>query len=254
MHTIQENTHYDSRLEIIESNYFKLLEKQTPAEKALAEQLRKYHLIFYPQFYLEDSKGNGHFLDFFIPILNLAIEVDGGYHLDPIQKNKDIQRDHSIQRKGISTLRISNETALDAEKAEALCRELFKAANSQGKARLRNVFWLFDRRDESRNINMPGELKKAQLSDLFVKSPFLVVMPYAKLPKTVAKLLRNAPDEWIRVQYELQDKHTLKAISAGGPNYALTTKIYSEVREIYTPRRTFIAKSDIVVNNAASGA
>ena len=48
--------------------------------------------------------------DFYLPKpLKLIIEIDGGYHSDPIQKWKDSERDAYFRSRGMKVLRIKNE-------------------------------------------------------------------------------------------------------------------------------------------------
>ena len=65
-------------------------------------------------------KGNRYFLDLYIRSRKIAIEVDGGYHNTEEQKTKDFERDMNLRRKGINTLRITNEETLDREKLDSL--------------------------------------------------------------------------------------------------------------------------------------
>lgn len=46
--------------------------------------------------------------DFYIPRLSIAIEIDGGYHENPEQKQKDIDSDKKMQSKGIIVYRVKN--------------------------------------------------------------------------------------------------------------------------------------------------
>ena len=52
----------------------------------------------------EEYKNNT--VDFYIPQLNLAIEIDGSQHSEAIQSARDFERDEYLKRFGISTLRI----------------------------------------------------------------------------------------------------------------------------------------------------
>ncbi len=53
-------------------------------------------------------------VDFFIPKLKLAIEVDGGYHDEPRQKKKDDYRDNWLRTvRGVEVLRLTNKQAED---------------------------------------------------------------------------------------------------------------------------------------------
>lgn len=56
-------------------------------------------------------KGKKYFIDFYIPFLKLAIEIDGGYH--KLITTKDKKRDENLLlNKGIQTLRFTNEKIL----------------------------------------------------------------------------------------------------------------------------------------------
>jgi len=85
-----------------------LRQELTEAEKVLWELLR-------------DSKVNGlkfrrqhplknYIVDFFCYELNLVIELDGGYHNHPEQKEKDEIRDLHLKALGYKVLRFENET------------------------------------------------------------------------------------------------------------------------------------------------
>lgn len=53
--------------------------------------------------------GKIYFLDFFIPSLRIAIEVDGGSHSWYDHPNKDSNRDMDFKTIGVKTIRISND-------------------------------------------------------------------------------------------------------------------------------------------------
>lgn len=56
---------------------------------------------------------HGYIVDFWCGILNVAVEVDGGYHNTPQQIAYDQKRDSVLQAKGIAVLRISNNEVLN---------------------------------------------------------------------------------------------------------------------------------------------
>lgn len=69
--------------------------KQTPAESALWEILRKKRLTVRAR---RQSVIRGYIVDFYIPAWKLAIEVDGSVHDSDEQKAKDAYRDQAIFR------------------------------------------------------------------------------------------------------------------------------------------------------------
>ncbi|MFK7757327.1 MAG: endonuclease domain-containing protein [Flavobacteriales bacterium] len=51
-------------------------------------------------------------LDFYCHSLKLSIELDGGYHMRPDQKESDLKRTKSLSTLGILELRFKNEVVL----------------------------------------------------------------------------------------------------------------------------------------------
>lgn len=90
----------------------KLKFNQTPAEKKFKEFLleHKIQFVFQKPFTRFHSFG---FMDFFIKNSNLCIEIDGGYHNNPIQREKDAKRQKDIEKKGILVIRFTNEEILN---------------------------------------------------------------------------------------------------------------------------------------------
>ncbi|MFA5668762.1 MAG: endonuclease domain-containing protein [Balneolaceae bacterium] len=82
----------------------------TIAEKMLWEKVRKKSLgVRVKRLY-----GIGPYvLDFYIPQINLAIEVDGGIHLNPEVIIKDVNKDAFLNRNGIRVVRFKNEAILN---------------------------------------------------------------------------------------------------------------------------------------------
>jgi leucyl-tRNA synthetase len=54
----------------------------------------------------------GFIADFWIPSASLAIEIDGGYHNDPIQRDLDQRRDSKLAARGVSVLRFTSNQVL----------------------------------------------------------------------------------------------------------------------------------------------
>ena len=91
----------------------KLRLKPTKAEKevmTIFNSLKLRH-IFQKGFYLLKGKYKGYhcIVDFYIPMLKLAIEVDGGYHNSVKQIRKDKFKDKILlQKRKIKVIRIKN--------------------------------------------------------------------------------------------------------------------------------------------------
>jgi very-short-patch-repair endonuclease len=54
-------------------------------------------------------EGTSMILDFYIPSINLAIEIDGGYHLTEKQTKKDCMRDRLLKKYNFRLMRVPNE-------------------------------------------------------------------------------------------------------------------------------------------------
>jgi very-short-patch-repair endonuclease len=83
----------------------------TPAEKKLWYIVRRKQLCgiqFYRQKIIES-----YILDFYAPSVNLVIEIDGGYHLQPEMIEQDKFRDNFLQSLGLTTLRFTNAQVLN---------------------------------------------------------------------------------------------------------------------------------------------
>ena len=98
-----------------EKHKSKLTKLQTEAEKLLKAMLKSYHIeyefqkiIYYKD--LDENKEKYYIVDFYIPTLDLIVELDGGYHNDPDQKVKDATRTRRLRNKGFKKLiRFKNE-------------------------------------------------------------------------------------------------------------------------------------------------
>ena len=47
-------------------------------------------------------------VDFYIPTAKIVIEIDGSQHYDPENRVADIERDHQLQKIGMTVLRYTN--------------------------------------------------------------------------------------------------------------------------------------------------
>lgn len=77
--------------------------KRQPAELAMSKRLSDEGITF------EEQVPIGPFVvDFLIPERRLVIEVDGGYHDSPEQKQKDANRSAFLGKRGLRVVRIEN--------------------------------------------------------------------------------------------------------------------------------------------------
>jgi very-short-patch-repair endonuclease len=98
-----------------------LKKKSTPFEDIVFHYLVEHGIKHVIKQHPIKVYGHRYFLDLYIRSRKIAIEVDGGYHNNPEQIVKDIERDESLKRKkGINTLRITNADVLDPEKLDSL--------------------------------------------------------------------------------------------------------------------------------------
>lgn len=89
----------------IERNTIELMKKSTFAEKKFSSILKDQKFEVYEQAFFRIEEKS-YFLDFFIPELNLAFEINGSVH----KKNfdGDFVRDVAFEKIGIKTIRLTN--------------------------------------------------------------------------------------------------------------------------------------------------
>lgn len=99
----------------IMSNKENLLKNGTKSEKTVFQILRKIlgSRVKTQQPFL--IRGHCYYADICVKSKKIIIEVDGGYHLTPEQKEKDKQRDDDFKSIGYTTLRIYNSKSKDVE-------------------------------------------------------------------------------------------------------------------------------------------
>ena len=97
-----------SKREWIETRRYELQFNANKYEHILGEYLIKHDVKFIHQAPFVIC-GRIYFLDFFIPSLRVAIEVDGVAHSYMRQKDKDLSRDCDFKSIGVKTIRISND-------------------------------------------------------------------------------------------------------------------------------------------------
>ena len=85
-----------------------LTEKATRWELEFKAKLEKYEIKFIFQYPVICNKKNLFILDFYLPELKLAVELDGAGHYTPAGVKKDNRRTHCLKREGIRVLRLKN--------------------------------------------------------------------------------------------------------------------------------------------------
>lgn len=100
--TIERRTEYSEKFKA------ELRENATKAELLFKSNLDLYEIEYEFQKELITRKS---FIvaDFYIPALNLMVELDGGYHNNKEQRDKDKQKDVEYKNNGFKVLRMTNE-------------------------------------------------------------------------------------------------------------------------------------------------
>ena len=97
-------------VEWIEETTIKLLTNRNYVEKKAGKQIKAIFKNVYEQpFFM--INGRSYFLDFYIPEIKVAIEIDGSYHKD--RKKRDKTRDNDFYSIGIKTVRISSKKIIN---------------------------------------------------------------------------------------------------------------------------------------------
>jgi len=91
-------------------NAASLRENMTEPEKVLWEYLKTKPMGLK---FRRQHPISGYVLDFYCHKLRLSIEIDGGYHLQEEQREKDIERTDYLKGLGISEIRFKNEQVLN---------------------------------------------------------------------------------------------------------------------------------------------
>ena len=107
----------------------------TATEVIFREKLKKLHIKYIFQ-YLYYYKGCAGICDFYLPDFDLLIEIDGGYHLDFEQKQKDKIKDEiclNFLKKPV--LRFSNEQAIkiDSDMLQSHLAQFMSRLSRRGK-------------------------------------------------------------------------------------------------------------------------
>ena len=108
MRTVEYTMFYGAKEETFEAARI-LRKNETPAEKCLWEELNKKQLGYK---FRRQHPIWIFIADFYCHKLKLVIEVDGGIHLLPEQREYDIGREEEIEQFDIRIIRFTNEQVL----------------------------------------------------------------------------------------------------------------------------------------------
>ena len=108
-------------------NARELRKNQTKAEKLLWELLRNRKLNNW-KFRRQHPLKEGFILDFYCAETKVAIELDGEYHNEPLQKEYDEDRTKILEQYGIRVIRFWNDEALN--KTEEVLKRIVEFSNS----------------------------------------------------------------------------------------------------------------------------
>jgi very-short-patch-repair endonuclease len=126
-------------------------DNMTEAEKAfqiILFQVRKYLIKsnkidlgeIYPQYViLSNSTKHAYILDFYVPRLRAAFEIDGGYH--DARKDYDKRRDDYCLSKGIRTIRYKNEDVLKLNARDQIRKDILAYINKYRKDSIDLIYY-----------------------------------------------------------------------------------------------------------------
>lgn len=105
-----------TKLERIAKYKAELIAKATKEEKLAKIILKDMKVKFTFQQEFICKNGKFYFMDFYLPLIRVGIEIDGGYHFTDIQQAKDADRTKDLEKNGIDIYRFTNKDVLDIEK------------------------------------------------------------------------------------------------------------------------------------------
>lgn len=109
-------------IDIAEHNRVNLVSHATKEERMLIEYLDSWNAEYQFQYPLY-VKNKLYIVDFYLPKIKVAIEVDGFHHYTKEGKEKDRIRDNNLRSEGINTLRITNLKFRKFETVHKWCAE-----------------------------------------------------------------------------------------------------------------------------------
>lgn len=91
-----------------------LLRKDSKAEKHFAKLLNNASIFYTKEKCCYDKFGHWYYIDFFIPLYGIAIEIDGTEHSKKDRKDKDKKKESFLKKKrNIATIRYTNKECLN---------------------------------------------------------------------------------------------------------------------------------------------
>jgi len=99
----------------------------TDAEQCLWNRLRRKQVSGI-QFYRQKPIGN-YIVDFYAPLVQLVVEVDGSHHLDVIHAKHDNQRSDYLEQLGFKVLRFDDRQVLT--QTDAVVEEIFRTVTEK---------------------------------------------------------------------------------------------------------------------------
>lgn len=121
----------ESLLKIISSKYADrksaLLCKSSKVEKHFAKLLNEAGIFYWREKCCYNKYGRWCYIDFYIPMYKIAVELDGPEHNSQRLRNKDaVKTEFLVQERGITTVRILNRDCLKMKSVSII--ELIKMA------------------------------------------------------------------------------------------------------------------------------
>lgn len=120
-------------VEWIEERTIDNIISRTRSEQIASECLKSLSLEIFEQPFFQ-IRGRSYFLDFLIPLYNIAIEIDGCSHKG--RKYKDDLRDRDFSKIGITTIRIDSYKVLKGLFFHELIKKLPKRVR-------KDIYWHF---------------------------------------------------------------------------------------------------------------
>ena len=111
----------------VNENTIKLLTNRNEAELCAGVELKKYFLRVEEQVFFM-LRGRSYFLDYYLPELKIAVEIDGKYHKS--RKWEDRQRDSDFREIGIKTIRIRSTDVFKGKFLKLFKRCMIRMAKS----------------------------------------------------------------------------------------------------------------------------